>query len=434
MSQRWRCRFFVVACAAALVARSASASDPAPAAAGDDASALRVDDHPDVDAPLPGRVRALVIEGLVRTERSVVVRELQWFEGQSIDEHAWDLGLRRLWNTVLFSRIDTRRVAVEPGLFDVLVSVDENFTLYPSFSGVATDDVLWFRTGVSETNLGGRYRELSVHYEQFNDAIGGQVAFRNPRLFDERRELYVAAARVARPRPTFTLLRTLARVDLSELHHDDRLRVGLRLEGGFDDYTSAIDGTQQPQPSNAYGTLGASVRLGRVDRTRLEYEGESVELATNASYTPGPSGFFPSVLSDARVFRRLPGRINVAVRGLAAATAASTDNFRLYVGGLETVRGYPDSYANGASYVATNAELRWSALDWRYFVVMPTVFVDAALVGHEHAGHRRLVSVGAGVRFLLPTFAAAGVRADVAMPLTDGFGPSLSVGAYQFFF
>ena len=65
---------------------------------------------------------------------------------------------------------------------------------------------------------------------------------------------------------------------------------------------------------------------------------------------------------------------------------------------------------------------------------MPTAFVDAALVGHEHAGHRRLVSVGAGVRFLLPTFAAAGVRADIAAPLTDGFGPSLSVGAYQFFF
>ena len=233
MIQRWLRSSCAIACAATFVARSAGADELARAAAANDSPALPVDEPSHTDAPLPGRLRALVVEGLVRTERSVVQRELQWFEGQPIDEHAWDLGLRRLWNTVLFSRIETRRVAVEPGRFDVVVSVDENFTLYPSLAGVVTRDVLWFRAGVTETNLGGSFRELTVHYEQYNDAIGGQVAFRNPRLFDERRELVVVTARVARPRPTFTLLRTLSRVELSELHQDDRLRVGLRAEGGF---------------------------------------------------------------------------------------------------------------------------------------------------------------------------------------------------------
>ncbi len=397
-------------------------------------AAVSVDAPEAVEPPLPGTLRTLTIEGLEHTTKHVVRRELQWSEGQPIDERAWTLGLTRLWNTVLFARINARRVAVEPGLFDVVLTVDESFTLYPSFTGVVTSDVRWFRTGIAETNVAGTFHELSVHYEQFNDARGGSVFFRNQRLFDERLELSIFTGRVARPRPTFTLIRSLARVEVAQLFNEDRLRVGVRFETGFDDYTRAIDGTQQPQPADAYGTMAAPVRMGRLDRVRVEYEGEFVDVTPSATYTGGPSKLFSALSVDARMFRRWPGRINLALRAIGAATGASSDNFRLYIGGLETVRGYPDSYANGVAYAAANAELRWSAINWSHFVMMPTVFADAAVVGGERVGRDRLLSVGAGVRFLIPSFAAAGIRIDVAQPLIDGSGPALSVGAYQFFF
>lgn len=393
--------------------------------------------HEELHAPgepaLPARLRELRIRGLESTKRFVVTRELGWREGEELTEAQWDLGLARLWNTVLFGKIEVRRVAVSPGVFDAELDLDENFTLYPSVTAVTTRDTLWVRAGITEANLFGTYREVSAHYEQFNDRVGGELFFRNPRLFDERMDFAVWLTRLARPRPTFTLLRSSARSELGKLFDDDRLRVAGRLEAGFDQYTTALNGTQEPEPSDPYVTAAAPLRFGRMDRTRVLYNGQTLDLTPAVTWTTGPSGLFAAVTADARFFRKWPGNLNLALRSVAAVTGAVSDNFQPYVGGLETVRGYPDGFGHGRRYAALNAELRWSAYDWRYLVLMPAVFADGVLLGQTEEGRTRLASVGGGMRFLVPTFAAAGIRVDVALPLTDGIGPSLSLGAFQFF-
>lgn len=389
--------------------------------------------HSQGEAPLPGRLREIRIRGLENTKRFVVTRELGWREGEEITEAQWDLGLTRLWNTVLFSKIEVRRVAVEPGVFDAELDVDENFTLYPSVTAVSTRDTLWVRAGVTEGNLFGTYREVSAHYEQFNDRVGGEVFFRNPRLFDERMDFAVWLTRLARPRPTFTLLRSSARSELGKLFDEDRLRMAARVEVGFDQYTTALNGMQEAQPSDPYVTVSLPLRFGRVDRTRVLFNGQSIDVTPATTWTTGPSGVFAALTTDARFFRKWPGNLNLALRSVTSITGATTDNFQPYVGGLETVRGYPDGFGHGRRYASLNAELRWSAFDWKYLVLMPAVFADGVLLGQTEDGRNRLASVGGGIRFLVPTFAAAGIRVDVAMPLTDGIGPSLSLGAYQFF-
>ncbi len=389
--------------------------------------------HSPGEAPLPAKLRTLRIRGLESTKRHVVTRELGWREGEEVTEAQWDLGLTRLWNTVLFSKIEVRRVPVSPGVFDAELELDENFTLYPSVTAVSTRDTVWVRAGITEGNLFGSYREVSAHYEQFNDRVGGELFFRNPRVFDERMDWAVWLTRLARPRPTFTLLRSSARTELGKLFDEDRLRVAVRLEAGFDQYTTALNGTQEEQPSDPYVTAAMPLRFGRVDRTRAIFNGQSIDITPSATWTKGPSGLFAAVTTDARFFRKWPWNLNLALRSVFSMTGASSDNFQPYVGGLETVRGYPDGFGHGTRYASLNAELRWAAFDWKYLVLMPAVFADGVLLGNTEDGRNRLASFGGGVRFLVPTFAAAGIRVDVAMPLTDGIGPSLSLGAYQFF-
>jgi hypothetical protein len=395
-----------------------------------DASAGDRDDEP----PLPGTLRALRIVGLEGTREHVVRRELGWREGEAVDAHAWSLGLTRLWNTVLFSRITARRVAVSPGVFDVEVRVAENFTIFPIFTGTATQDITWVRAGLMDVNLFGSYREAGFSVERYNESYGGDVYYRDPRLGDERVELFLQASRLARPRPGFTLVRNVGRAEVSRLLSEDRMRVGVRLEGGYDTYDDPLRGGERvPQPSAPYGLIAAALRFGRLDRTRVTYAGQTVDLVPSVAWTTGPSGLFGALTVDARAFRRWPGNINAVLRVLGVMTGATTDNFIPFVGGTETVRGYPDSYAHGPRYAATNVELRWSALEWEYLVIMPTAFVDAALVDDVRAERRVLASAGGGVRLIAPNFAAAGIRVDFATPLTGSFAPGLSLGAYQFF-
>ncbi len=387
----------------------------------------------DAEPALPATLRRLTFSGLEKTQRHAATRELGWREGGPVDAHAWDLGLARLWNTGRFAQIAAKRMAVAPGTFDAHVTVDEIFSLHPTIAGAVTPDASWLRLGVSETNLFGTMRTLALIGERFNDNFGGALVFREPRLLEERLELDLVASRLARPRPTFTLLRALVSAELGKLLDEDHLRAGVRLEGGFDDYAPALDGTLSAPRAAAYGTVAAPFRMGRVDRVRTMFTGATIDAVPSATYAGGPSGLFGGATVDARIFFRAPGDLNLAARTVAAASSATTNNFVPYIGGLETVRGYPDGYGHGGAYVAGNVELRWLAFDSNLLAIMPVAFVDGALVAWERNGRAALASVGGGVRFVFNQFGAAGIRADLANALVGPYGPALSLGAYQFF-
>jgi len=226
--------------AAALVVVAAIAAESPP----DDARARldAIQDLPSLwaatapaEAPLPGTLRTLRVRGLEATEESVVRRELGWSEGEAVDEHAWRLGLARLWNTVLFSRIEARRVPVAPDVFDVEVEVHENYTLFPIFTGTATRDLVWVRAGLMELNLLGKYREVGFSVERFNDAYGGDLYFRNPRLGGERverLELLGARSLLRLEAVEAPLLGVDALVGLAEGHAAEDHRQRERHDGG----------------------------------------------------------------------------------------------------------------------------------------------------------------------------------------------------------
>ena len=153
-------------------------------------------------ATFPVRVDAIRVDGLVRTHPSVVRRELGFVEGDVITADQYELAFTRLWNTTIFARVEGE-VIVEEGRNVFVVRLEDRWTLNPLFSFGSGGDAVFFRLGAADNNIAGRFLEVLAQYENFDGFHGGQVRFRDPRLFGERLELLLQADRLVRPRPGF---------------------------------------------------------------------------------------------------------------------------------------------------------------------------------------------------------------------------------------
>ena len=81
----------------------------------------------------PTRIGELEVTGLWRTELFIVQNELPWRPGELVTEAAWKLGLARLWNLGLFSRVDGQ-LHCDGGDVRAQLSLEERWTLNPLFS------------------------------------------------------------------------------------------------------------------------------------------------------------------------------------------------------------------------------------------------------------------------------------------------------------
>jgi hypothetical protein len=103
-----------------------------------------------------------------------------------------------------------------------------------------------------------------------------------------------------------------------------------------------------------------------------------------------------------------------------------------FLGGDGRLRGYPSNFFVGKDTVASNVELRTSAVDVFSVLVGGAAFYD---VGGAFRGFDRLnvhQSLGAGVRVLFPQINRVSFRVDAAVPVEAG-GPPAGVSRYGFY-
>lgn len=382
---------------------------------------------------LPLRIERVELTGFSWTKPSVVHRELQLEVPGVVTASQWALGLTRLWNCGLFSRVEGRLERRPEGVVAVL-ELEERFSLNPLFSFGVGGGAAWVRVGANDTNFLGRFLEWGLRYERFLAFNGGQVWFRDPRLFGKRLVGLAQVEWLFRPRPEYTRRRLQGLVDV--LHEvDDVLLLGLRTEVFRDEYSNPLVGEAR-LPVNMQGVLvHSSLRVGRVDTVRLRESGASLEVRNTVGFTNDPgSPFFMQSWAEALGFLMLGQRFNLAVRLQGGLSSTAPTEQRFYLGGLDLVRGYDDSTLRTEQFVLGNVELRGVAFDSTWFAVVPAVFVDGALARSEQFGPRALVSTGVGVRLLVPKMLRTGLRADLAVTLVGGTPQvGFSFGVFQFF-
>lgn len=376
---------------------------------------------------LPATVDALQVEGLWRTQPSVVHRELPWKPGEQVSVEQWALGLARLWNMGLFSRVDAR-LESRQGETVAVFDLEERFTINPLFRFSTAGTDFWLRVGASDSNLLGRFLEAGAQYERFGAYHGGQAWVRDPRFLDRRLNGLLQVERLARPRPGFVVFRTLARLEAAGFaDSEDRLQLLGRLDLIADRYA----GDASPVASEGFvATAGA--RVGRVDVVRLRQRGWSVAVQPSLGLTNDAPGLFGQLFVEALGFAMPGKRWNLAARlQMAAATDAPVQH-RYYVGGLDLVRGLPDNHLRTSSYAVVNLEARVVAWDSTWLAFVPAAFVDGVVARAETGGVTALAA-GVGLRVLVPKLVATGLRADLAVPLDGSWQLQPSFGVFQFF-
>ncbi|MBX3225504.1 MAG: hypothetical protein KF795_33670 [Labilithrix sp.] len=383
---------------------------------------------PAVDVALPARIDAIRIEGLVRTKPHVVRRELSFSEGDVITREALDLAVTRLWNTTIFARVDAD-VTREPGPDGrartvVVIRLEDRWTLNPLFRFGSGGNAFFFRLGAADNNIAGRFLEVQGQYEYFDGFSGGQALFRDPRLFDRRIELLVQADRLVRPRQGFSDQRTQAIVEIAKLASKDRLRFALRASVFGNRFLAPLDSPRYfPGPTETL-LVEPSFRVGRVDVVRIRQRGASVELRPGIGATTSDvASSYATMTGEALAFFMAGERWNFAFRFRAANVTRVPPHLEHWVGGLDLLRGFPDNFVRTRAFALGNVEARFTAFDSTWLAVVPTVFADAIAARSPAGPPGTALSVGGGVRLLIPKFVGSGLRADLAVPLHADLRP-----------
>jgi hypothetical protein len=379
------------------------------------------------------------ITGLWRAEPFVVTRELPWKAGQTVTPEKWQLGLDRLWNMSLFSRINAN-VITEGDRKIAVFDLEERFTLNPLFKYSITQKsggspVWWLRVGLSDNNLFGRFIEFGAQYERFGTFNGGQFWLKQPRLFDRRLIGLFQIERLARPRPGFVIFRAMARFEVSGEVHDHLAFLG-RADFIADSFQPPVTGEPDRPKSNQGALLTGGVRLGRVDLDRLRMKHWQLQVQPTLGITNDAAGrTFGQLWSEFLWFLPFGERGTLALRLQGAAMTNAGRQNRYYIGGLDLVRGLQDNAIRTTAFGLGNFEVRFIAFDSMWLALVPTVFVDGVAALGEDGGNGRFEgTVGGGMRFLIPRLVATGMRVDVAVPMRKASGgPQLSLGVYQFF-
>ncbi len=379
----------------------------------------------------PQRIDVVEVKGLYWTKEFVVLRELPWAAGQEVSEENWALGTTRLWNTDLFSRIDAK-LERRDGKTVAVYDIEERFSLNPLFSFGVGGGSWWFRVGANDVNWLGRFLEWGVRYERFGLYNGGQGWLRDYRLFNKRLVGTIHAEFLFRPRPEYTRRRMLGMLDVwGELN--DVTRVGAKLEVFRDEYIDPLEGMPALPPELIAGQLTTFQRIGRVDTVRLLQKGWSFELREVLGVgVVGSKPLYAQLFMEFLWFKAFLERFNLAVRAQGGVSVDAPTEQKFYLGGLDLIRGYTDSLIRTERFALANVELRGIIFDSMWFAVMGAAFVDGA-IADDGRQVTPMLSVGGGVRLLIPRFVKTGVRADVAVTLTGRPTPGFSFGVYQFF-
>ncbi|MFW5967249.1 MAG: hypothetical protein ACOCV2_07005 [Persicimonas sp.] len=412
------------------------------------------------------------VRGLVRTREFVIHRELTVEEGDTVGCPSVLESVRRLQNTNLFRTVDyalirseadegasraeddreddEREAAREVRL---VIEVDEKWTALPNFQFSSGGGALQVLVGANETNLFGRYLAIGGHFEHVQGANSLFGWFENPRTFDERlktrlelgtqnRVYYLYDDAGDRDGGYFRRRLTFGGSARHEWRWWLHTEAGLRFERDRfsqelipEDQRREDDDAAIPDATDALvGRLALS--FGRINQLEYLQDGTDVTLSVeHANSAVGSTHNLFRLGLSATHFEALPLKSNLAVRFQAGLSQVEALHHHKFIGGLDTLRGFPYDRFSGEHHWSLNLEYRIPSIDHPWLAIQHVAFVDAAHVGPKPADIFGLsgASTGLGLRILVPKVQNLIVRLDYALPLVGEVTNPWNVAGAQFF-
>jgi hypothetical protein len=383
---------------------------------------------------------AVLLEGLHRTHDKVVLRELTTKLQAPLRHHDLRESVRRLRNLWIFRRVDVQITRSVDDASQCLLTLhfDEKWTLLPVFSIGRGGAITFLTLGAQDNHVAGRLLEASLLWQLFD---GASLLRRNRGRFGAD----------GQPLAGWSRHRWQFGIDAADLRVPGRtMRASLWwIDDRFD--TALLPGKVAAEAvalgvpaRRRWLSLGLGGTLGRIDHAEYLERGATLNLSLLGGVEPGfvvapgadaAKPWLRGVLTAHGAWLPI-GRLNLVGQISVGAMNRAVEEVGLYVGGLDGVRGLPDSRYLGAVMVVANAEARLPSWVSTWLVVQHVAFVD---VGHAASSVGTLFepavpwSVGGGLRLIVPRLARLVARIDVAWAHEQRSGWLISFGGQQAF-
>jgi len=400
-------------------------------------------------------IQQITINGLKRTHSYVILRELPFSSGQFVTQKQIEQGVQNLKNLHIFSAVQHHLNPLTTG-YELIIDIGEKWTTIPVFTLFSGGETYHFITGAYDPNVFGRYIEMGVQYENYNQTHSGWFWFYNPRYRNKRVRTGFDVLSLRRTRALYT---TTGYREARYVRHQKQLSIFIDKEftpsflyGGslqtsyfdIEDMSiskielSQIEPNISPQTNSKTFALSQYVRFGKLNYDiylvkdwNLQFNFTRLQSQVNTNHG------FNRFVAEAKYFSRVGQHINIGARIRTGATSSDKLQDLFFIGGLSQLRGYFDGQFRGKYYWHTNIETRITTIKHSWFVIQSILFFDSAQIAFSAsqlgADGELFSSYGFGFRLISPKIYRFNGRIDFAHANSPSQSNAISFGAQQFF-
>ncbi len=418
---------------------------------------------PSVDTPVTTPVvRQIVIQGNKRTRNSVIRNELDTRPGDRFDPRRWADDVQSVKDLNLFWTTETT-MTTRPGSVDLYLTVEDKWTLIPSFGFTSTPDVLEWYAGVYDANLFGLNMEAGGVLYRKRGGNSYHLWYTNRRFGDtpiylelqaqRNHALHIVYDQDADTDRATGYYETFADVLSMELGRrlDDRgyTRIAILYQPSVSEYelwnheedgqvVNETTGFERP-PARFIQQLGLRFQWGVLNQEDYLFFGHRLDAVwlTVPSFLPSTRRYTRASVQWKQLFRPL-GRHNLGYRLFVGRTTSPWVTDLYSMGGLYEVRGFKDERFIGQNVWYANVEYRLPVVDNRWLLGQVVPFVDAGNTWNDtfasgDAFRRIALTAGGGIRLIVKPLIATKLRVDYGWALQPYRTGNLSLGIEQFF-
>jgi len=397
------------------------------------------------------------IDGLRRTSEHWLKRYLSLDEPIVASEQNLEFMRKKLLTTEVFQSVAVSIEKLPQDDCRVFIQVVEKWTLIPVVRATVGGGTPMLVAGVYDTHSFGSLWTLGGEFRKYGDAKPGHVVWaRAPRwgrgrkvlsieywnMFRERAaqfdENLVATHKAATDNRMLRLFHMVPLLDPFEREGtgipllagiDARIRRDSpplieEVHVGGDDRSTDVSFETSDAPASL--SVLPTLQWDSISINALRLDGAKV-LAQYGVINRGKSRYNKFDL-DVFHYHSLPANFGTAIHAVYGKTSSANFNDRYFLGGFDSVRGFPDGIISGTECAYANFEIRNNFASQTFANWEAAAFYDVGFVRDADV----ISSYGVGLRMAVPQVNRLLLRMDYARSV-DGKTSGANIGLNQFF-
>jgi hypothetical protein len=376
-----------------------------------------------VEPFLPRRADTILIERNWRTRSQIILAELEFEKGDTVNPVNLGLSLKKIWNLQNFASVLYRWDTLPGGRHALVLVARDALTVRPILAGRYGDPNDWaLKLGLADRNFLGRNINLELRGQLSpSETVSGEVKFTLPRqmLWKNMEAGLFCTQWIDEHR--FEGYRQLLVQLVNPWHQDYRNTFSPDIETGLltnysipiSSYRLAKQQSGYLHPTRNFWVVRVSETIGTITHRRHQEEGFSAGVAAGAAIglNQESSGFFEGGMNVA--FHKLMGP-DLQFSAVWAANLSNSAYNSLWPRlGPADIRGVEYGELWGRFTQVAKAGLFYTWLNRDFIALEQSLFVQYASARKtlgDGATTDRHFAIGTGFEFTVPMFPATGIR------------------------